>query len=463
MFQQPADKKMTFSRFKQHIKSRLQTSAIFRRRLIEIPMDFDLPYWLEDPHFDIEEHLSRHRLSDGSLAELQSQSEIFFSALLDREKPLWEIQFVEGLKEEGEFALIVKIHHCAIDGVAGEEILVGLLDFTEQTQVLPRDTWQPEAFPSYRGLVGRKIRKAKSASKQLWQLVKGSADAANRSINLRVSEAGVAPPLFFDSPSSPFNVGVVAERRLSHVHLPLHEIKEIKDRFRSVTVNDVALAICAGALRAMLDGQKALPADALVAMTPVSTRPRKKEDVEQANNDYPCDGNDVSAMLVSLETSEKNPLARLEKIHCNSRKGLRYNRTIAAEQLLGKLPPMTSAVLTRTFTKLKVSQLLKPIFNVVITNVPGSPIPLYLDGARLLSQSFNAPIYDYAGLTVNVTSYVDVLTIGITTTPDIVPDGNVFNDFIKEAFHELYQAACREPMEAAKTVAKTDSEAVAVC
>ena len=405
-------------------------------------MDVDLPYWIEDPHFDLDEHLFRHRLDDGSVGELQHHAEDFFSSPLDREKPLWEMVFVDGLKTDGDFALIIKIHHCAIDGVSGEEVLVGLLDFSEKAAVLPADTWKPERFPVYRSLVGKKLLKTTGSLKTLWNLAKDTADTANRSVNLRVSESGETPPLFFDSPTTPFNVEVSGNRRLAHVHLPLNQIKEIKSSQKDITVNDVALTICSGALKQLLREKGALPNESLVAMTPISTR-------KSAGSEA---GNDVSAMLVSLETTEDDLLQRLWKIHVNSRKGIRYNRVVAAEQLLGDLPPMTSAFFTKAFTKLKASRILKPIFNMVITNVPGSPVPLYLGGAKLLSQSFNAPIYDYTGLTITVTSYMNMLTIGVTTTPEILPDGEAFNRLVRESFAQLYQETCGENMVCVKPV-----------
>jgi len=454
VFQNPADRKMTFSQFRDHIRSRLQTSPIFRRRLVEMPMDVDLPYWLEDPHFDLDEHLFRHSLPNGSLEELQEHAEEFFSTPLDREKPMWEIVFVDGLKKGGDFAFVIKVHHCAIDGVSGEEVLVGLLDFSEKAKVMPVDTWESEVFPEYRSLMGKRLLKATGSVKQLWNLAKDTADTANRSVNLRVSEAGETPPLFFDSPDTPFNVAVSGNRRLTHVGLPLDQIKEIKNSQKNVTVNDVALAVCSGALKKLLQNENKLPSGSLVAMAPISTRPPSNDGKNKGSAVDVESGNDVSAMLVSLETTENDALQRLLKIHTNSHKGKRYNRVVAAEQLLGNLPPMTSALFTKAFTKLKASKFLKPIFNTIITNVPGSPVPLYLNGAKLLSQSFNAPIYDYTGLTINVTSYVDVLTIGITTTPEIVPDGEMFNRLVKESFNQLYDAACGKKVVRVKPVVK---------
>jgi diacylglycerol O-acyltransferase len=453
IFNQPTDKEMTFARFKQHVQSRLQTSPVFRRRLIEIPLDLDLPYWLEDPHFDLEEHLFRHHLTSGTSSELQAQAEGFFSTPLDREKPLWEIQFVDGLKEAGDFAFIIKIHHCAIDGMSGEEILVGLLDFSEDVKALPVDNWEPEAFPRYRSLVGKKFSKSKNPVKQLFNLVKEAAETVNRSTNLRVSDAGDTPPLFFNSPATPFNVAVSGNRRLVHVHLPLKKIKDIKNSQSKVTVNDVVLAICSGALKSILEKENAFPDADLIAMIPISTRDKNAGSKKDCST-----GNEVSAMLVSLETDETDALKRLEKIHVNSRKGIRYNRTVAAEKLLNQLPVMTSAAFTKAFTKLKASQILKPIYNVVITNVPGSPVPLYLGGAKLVSQSFNAPIYDYAGLTVNITSYENALTIGVTTTPEILPDGEAFVHTIKASFEALYQKAVVDKAVINKVTLKSQEE-----
>ncbi|OUS28291.1 hypothetical protein A9Q99_12230 [Gammaproteobacteria bacterium 45_16_T64] len=443
VFKDPASTPMTFARFAEHILSRLQTSPVFRRRLVEIPMDLDLPYWIEDPHFDIHEHLHIHHLSLGTKAELREKSQEFFSKPLDREKPLWEITFVDGLEEEGDFALMIKIHHCAIDGVSGEEILVGILDFSEQPRLLAEDTWESEDFPAYSVLVGRKLQKTASTSKKLWGLIKNSTETANRSIRLRAQDKRDAPPRFFDSPSSPFNVQVEAQRNLAHANLPLTKIKEIKNSKEGLTVNDVALTICSAALEELLVRSSSLPKESLVAMAPVSKRGE--------NGGASSAGNEVSAMLLSLETHCENLLARMDKIHDNSRKGIQYNRAVAAEQLLDFLPPMTSAVSTRVFSKFKLSQLLKPIFNVVITNVPGSPVPLYLDGAKLVSQSFNAPICDYAGLTMTVTSYMDVLTIGFTTTPGIVPNSEEFVGLILASFERLYGEACGTQKSASPT------------
>lgn len=434
VFENPKDAPMTFARFARHMEARLSTSPVFRRRLVEIPLDLDLPYWIEDPHFDIHEHLHVRHLSVGSAAELREASQDIFSYPLDREKPLWEVTYVDGLVEGGDFALIIKIHHCAIDGVSGEEVLVGILDFSEKPRAVPADTWEPEAFPAYSALVGKKLQKTAAGSKMLWGLVRRSTAAANRSIRLRAVDKREAPPRFFNSPSTPFNVQIERQRQLLQVDLSLKNIKAIKNTQPGTTVNDVALTVCSLALEALLDNVGALPKQSLVAMAPVSTRGTQRA------GDAP--GNAVSAMLVSLDTHCEDPLIRLENIHANSRRGIAYNREVAAEQLLDLLPPMTSAVSTRAFSKLKLSQLLKPIFNVVITNVPGSPVPLYLDGAVMRSQSFHAPIVDYNGLTLTVTSYQDVLSIGVTTTPAIVPNSAQFVGLIRSAYEQLYDAAC---------------------
>lgn len=450
IFKHPADAKMTFPRFREHIRQRLQTSPIFRRRLIEMPFDVDLPYWMEDPYFDLEEHLARRSLPSGSLEEFQEQAEAFFATPLDREKPLWEILFIEGLNNGDEFGLVIKIHHSAIDGVSGEEVLVGLLDFSETPREMPADSWEAEEFPEYRSLVRKKLLNPVGNIKQLWNLAKDTADTTNKSISLRLKEQAETPPLFFDSPKTPFNVQISGNRRLAHAHLPLSQIKEIKNTLKGLTVNDVVLTICSGALDQLLTTQNALPKTSLVALAPVSTRKDAKSDSEGP-------GNSVSAMLVSLETNEKDISQRLKKIQRNSNKGKRYNRTIAFEKLLDDLPPMTSAFFTRAFTKLKASRLLKPLSNTIITNVPGSPIPLYLDGAKLLSQSFHAPIWDNSGFTIGVTSYIDKLSISVTTTPEILPDGEAFERAVKESFDRLYQEICSNKPNSINTATKQAS------
>jgi len=437
IFQNPADSEMTFSRIKAHIQSRLQTSPVFRRRLVEMPMDFDLPYWLEDPKFDIDNHVSCHHLSNGSLEELQIFAETEFGKSLDKSKPLWDAVFIDGLKEDGDFALMLRIHHSAIDGMAGEEIIVGLMDFNACPEELPLDTWKPEHFSGYRPLLAKRIRSSKGAGARMLALAKDAAGTVSRSVKLRTNETGIAPPFFFNSPRTPLNVIVSGERRLSHVHLPLDKIKQIKCSLENATVNDVALAICSGALKQFMENRNESIEQSLIAMTPVSTRALQDKSTENT-----FEGNSVSSMLVSLETKEEDTLQRFEKIHANARKAIQYNRTIEPESLLGQLPPMLTALSTRSLPKLGLSQLTKPIFNVVVTNVPGSRVPLYMDGAKLLSQSLAAPIYDGAGFTIAVTSYVNILTIGVNTTPGIMPEREEFQRLIQDAFSDLYEKAC---------------------
>ncbi|MBL4794382.1 MAG: hypothetical protein JKY24_02485 [Pseudomonadales bacterium] len=164
IFQHPPKQKMTFSRFKNHLQSRLQTSPIFRRRLVEMPLDFDLPYWIEDPKFNVENHLLQYSLREGTQEEVVSKVEEFFSQPLDRDHPLWEVLYIDGLKSGGDFAFAMKVHHCAIDGVSGEEILMGLLDFTEAPRSMKTDTWEADPFPNFSSLLGKKFKKSSSRS-----------------------------------------------------------------------------------------------------------------------------------------------------------------------------------------------------------------------------------------------------------------------------------------------------------
>lgn len=437
----PKNQAMTFKRFKNFIQSRLQTSVVFRRKLIELPLDFDLPYWVEDLDFNIDNHLSSCTLKNGSLAELNRRAETFFSQSLDKKKPLWELLYIDSLQECGDFAFIVKVHHCAIDGISGQKILAGLMDISEQPRTLGRDIWQPETQPEYPRLLQKRIQQLPDTVQKSWVLVKSTAKKTANAVSSRVVEEEAAPPLFFNSPKTAINTAISQNRRFTYFDIPLNKVKEIKNTQQGLTVNDVVLTICSSALEQFLathptskDNISTDKNQSLTAMAPISLRKLGKES--------PSNGNEISAMMLSLETQEKDPVKKLTLIHNNSRKGMEYNKRVSMERLLRLLPPMSSAISTKLFTAVGAIRLLKPIFNVAITNVPGSPVTLYLDGAEVLKQAFNIPVYNNAGLNFAVTSYKNTLSICVTSTPEILPKADMLVQAISTSFDQLYQAAC---------------------
>ena len=405
-FEAPKKGQMSFFRFKRFIETRLPSSPVFRRRLERLPFDLDRPYWIEDREFNIDNHLMQAEI-DGKYSSNQQSVLIdeFFSLRLNPALPLWEMLYISSKdKRQGEFTVLLKIHHAAVDGVSGEKILAALMTMDPNQAPKVTDTWSPE-YPSLIRMASNKLRALATAPKELATLTKRFSRTLELSHQLRTRDGQEQPPYFFSAPTTPFNRKLESVRHISNAHLSLSTIKAIKNAHQNCTVNDVVLAVCAGALRKHLISVGELPKEPMVAMVPVS----KRQGSEQHQ------GNLVSAMLVSLATDIASPLERLKSIQNNASTAKEYNREIAMEEMLSHLPAWTSSWFMKAYTRLNVARLLKPIFNLVITNVPGSPYPLYLDGAKLKTMSGMAPIVEGMGLTLVVTSYMDNLTISMTS------------------------------------------------
>lgn len=405
-FEAPKNGQMSFPRFKRFIETRLPCSAVFRRRLERLPLDLDRPYWIEDRDFNIDNHLTYAEISGKHYANQQTALiDEFFSDRLNPVLPLWEMLYISNKNpSDDEFTVLLKIHHAAIDGVSGEKILAALMSIDPNQAPAIVDKWTPE-YPSLIRMASNKIRSLATAPKELTTLTKRFSKTLEISHKLRTRDGQQQPPYFFNSPATPFNRELESVRHINNAHLSLSAIKAVKNAYPNCTVNDVVLAICGGALRKYLISIGELPKNPIVAMVPVSKR--------KGNEEH--QGNLVSAMLVSLATDIASPVERLEAIQSNTLTAKGYNREIAMEEMLSHLPAWTSSWFMKAYTRLNVARVLKPIFNLVITNVPGSPYPLYLDGAKLKTMSGMAPIVDGMGLSVVVTSYMNSLTISLTS------------------------------------------------
>ena len=430
-FSAPKAGKMTFPRFKRHVVSRLPVSPVFRRRLSSLPMNIDLPYWVEDHNFNIDNHLQHIQLHGKDTEEQKrTLSNKFFSQTLDQSKPLWAMTFIDCSDDDsGQFSVLLKFHHAAVDGKSAEKILSGLLSADQESADPLQDSWAPETISITR-MLGNKLRSIYRAPKELSALTQSLGHSLVNSTQLRYRDKQEQPPHFFMSPHSPFNEEIDTARHMSSAHLSLSMIKDIKKAYAGSTVNDVVLTICAGALRKHLLKQGQLPVSPMVAMVPVSKRDGNEQD----------QGNLISPMLVSLATNVGSPLARLEAVHQNALKAKEYNREVAVEKIINHLPSWSSAWVTKAYTYFRVANHIKPVFNLIITNVPGPSCPLYLDGAELISLEGMAPIVDGMGLTLVITSYIDTLTVSVTSTSEMAAHAPFFIKYLHEALEELQHA-----------------------
>lgn len=434
------------------LASRIHTSRTFTQRLVGVPLKLGNPYWVEDEDFDLDNHLSRTQLPEpGGWKELSELMAWEFSRPMDRDKPLWEILFVEGLETvggvpPGAVALISKIHHAAIDGVSGSEIMSAVYDPSPEPRRIAAAAPAPRPeTPSKTGLSKAAFSKAtllKGTGRHLLKVPKALSGTLGETVKGVVKSGAIwglkrikPPPIPFTAPRSRLNVPVSNQRAWSAAILSFDRIKALRPAVAGATVNDVVLAVCAGALRRYLLEKDDLPEKPLVAMVPISVR---GEDQRGAM------GNQVSAMLVSLATDVDDPLERLRRVHDGAAAAKVHHQAIGARTLSDYsqfIPFGLAGVGARLYTRMHLAERHRPIFNLVITNVPGPQVPLYVAGARLLAHAGAAPIFDGMGLILPIFSYAGRLAIGATTDREIMPDVDVFTDYLKDALDELEAAA----------------------
>ena len=430
--------------------ARLDRSRTFTERLVEVPLKLGTPYWTEDESFDIDRHVERTQLPEpGGWRELSALVSWELARKLPRDRPLWQMLFVEGVDgiegvPKDSVAVISRIHHAAVDGVSGSDILSALFDLSPTPPpdasggpARPTKSSQENARPNRLGLLRKTGKNLVDAPGAITGVVGKTVKGLVQSGAIWGLKKVKPPPLPFTAPRTRLNVPIHPERVWSPALLSLDRIKEIR-RSTDATVNDVVLAICAGALRRYLLSKDDLPDKPLVAMVPISVR---------AEDERGAMGNQVSAMLVSLATDIADPLERLRKLRQDTTGSKIYHHAIGARTLSGYselIPFALGGLGARLYTRMHLADRHKPIFNLVITNVPGPQIPLYIGGARLLTHIGSAPIFDGVGLILPIFSYDGTLTIGATSDRAIMPDIHVFTRYLRESLDELFEAAERD-------------------
>jgi len=425
----------SFDKVKDFIASRLHLVPPFRRRVVEVPFRLNHPIWVEDPDFDLDYHIRRigapapggHR----ELAELAGQ---IASTPLHRDRPLWELYVVESLAD-GNIGVITKMHHCAVDGVSGAELMVNLFDLDPAGRELdPPPAREPEPIPSDIELVGHAIasrtRRQLTVLPLLGTTLRTVTNLVSRHRDPEVTVGAV--PL--TAPRTPWNRSVTPHRKMAFTRVKLDDVKAIKNVV-GCTVNDVILALMGGTLRRYLADHGGVPEDPLIAVCPVSVR--TEAETGQQNNK-------VSAMFTSLATHVDDPIERLRAIH-EVTKGAKEDHNVLGANLLQDwaehAAPTTFALAARLYSGLHLSDRHRPIHNVVISNVPGPPFPLYYAGAQALYTLPMGPVMEGAGLNITVLSYMDNVDIGFMVCRELVPDVWDMVDHVDAAMTELLEAA----------------------
>ena len=429
---------LSFDDFKQYVADRLHTVDKLTQKLVTVPLSLDRPYWVEDPDFDINLHLHRTALPrPGGWKELRYLASRIFSQQLNRERPLWEFVFVEGIDTiaqvpKGSVALITKVHHAGFDGKSGDDLMSMLFDISPTPRAVPaKVAKQIEDVPGPIGLMAKSAYNFVTRPTKLPGLLWDTGKATLKAGYMTRIQGIKMPTLPFRAPKTRFNDTVELERVWNSAILDVNRVKALRQAVEGATLNDVILAICAGALRRYLLEKDELPEKPLVAMVPVSTRS------EQQKNAM---GNQVSAMYIQLATDEEDPIKRLKKIHLNTLIGKLYQDAVDAKSLMGYaelIPFGLAGVAARFYSRAAIAKHHNPFFNVVITNVPGPQIPIYLAGHKLIVNMGTAPIFDGMGLIIPICSYNGVLTISPTSAANLMPDLDDFTRYIRESANEL--------------------------
>ena len=397
------------------IAARLAAIPRMRRRVVEVPLGLEHPVWVDDPTFRIRNHIRRRTLRGaGSQRQLTDLVGKIASSPLDRSRPLWELWSVRGLAG-GRLALVVKVHHAAMDGSTGTDVLAQLLDLQpcEQPQRVPRS--KPIAggpLPSAAALVRSAVTSWSERPMKLARALGDTGLFAYRALFER--EQGPPPTLPFTGPRTVFNEPISSERAVAFGSVPLADIKAIKGQL-GMTVNDIVLAGCTMTLRHYLQEHGGVPARPLVASIPVAVSHADQSDTV----------NRVSAMCVGLPVQIEDPLAQLQAVAADAARGKQLQRAVGpslVQRWAQVLPPGLVAQGAQLFWRYRLAGRMRPLHSLIVSNVPGPRVPLYAAGARVVEVYPLGPILEGAGMNVTVFSYEDSVHFGIITCRRAVPD-----------------------------------------
>lgn len=414
-----------FDTIYQLIEERIHLLPPFRRRLLTVPLDIDHPYWIDDPHFDLSFHLRHIAVPPpGGPTELADLVARIHERPLDRSRPLWEMYLIEGLAD-GRMATYTKLHHAAIDGVSGAEILTLLLDTDPEGREIdpPQQTWEGDTIPTPLSMLLRSAArlavspvKAVRVGYELARSIPGLAplQALPALVGLGGSRDDFISRPTLVAPRSLLNQPITAHRRWAFRDVPLEAVKRIKNA-AGTTVNDVIISASAGAVRRWMLDHGDLPDRSLQALIPISIR--TAEDADEL-------GNKVSGMIAPIGTHIEDAVERLDFVHRTMDIAKEMHQATPAtllQDFAQFAPPAIAARAAQVVFRNGRAGRWTP-FNLVISNIPGPRNPLYLGGARLEGHYPVSAITDGAALNITLHSYLDILCFGVVADRDLVPD-----------------------------------------
>jgi len=427
----------SFDSLRELYVERLDLAPPFRRRLVEVPFGIHHPVWIEDPDFDIDWHLRHIAVPQpGTMTELTELVGHLVAMPLDRNHPLWEVWLIDGL-EDGNVGVLSKVHHAAIDGASGEELMLAILDLTPEIEKkpVPGAPWKPDKVPTDTELVGYAAVSLVQSPIRAVKAVRRTVEAALQIRSTNRQPDVTPPPAPFSAPRTSFNQALTPHRSLGTANLSLSDVKMVKNAF-GVTVNDVILTLCGSALRHYLVDIRKEELDApLVAMVPISVR---------SDDQKGTMGNAVSTALATLATDIVDPVDRLLEVHQGMKHAKEQQNAIGADTLQNWAEfaaPAVAGRAARLYSRMRMADRHRPLFNVTISNVPGPPFPLYVAGAQVRATYPIGPIFDGGGINMTVMSYMDSLDFGLNVCPELIPDVWEIADGLHRSLEELKKAA----------------------
>jgi WS/DGAT/MGAT family acyltransferase len=429
-------------RFKEILTSferNLHKSAIFRRKLAGGAFGLDTPYWVEDPDFDLEFHVRHIALPQpGDWRQFCIQLARLHARGLDMRRPLWEAYVIEGLNKveglpEHSFAIMLKVHHAAIDGISGAEIVTAIHSLTDT--ILPplvADSWEGESGPSEWQVWSQAYLKNLKRPATLIDKVQHLVPAVIRASRESAAQgAAQRPPMV----RCRFNGPVSSTRVTDALIMDMEEIKAIRHRVEGSTVNDVVVSIVGGGMRKYLQSKGELPETTLSCGAPINVRNER---------DSAATGNQVSNMIISMATDVEDPLERLRAVNHSAIESKAYAKALGTSVLMDVSEIMLPQVLgwgMRLGSLATASSNMAMPIHTIVSNIPGPQVTLYLAGARLHLVMGMGPLLHAAGLFHAVFSAAGRITINFLSCREMLPDPAFYQQCLREAFEELRAAA----------------------
>jgi WS/DGAT/MGAT family acyltransferase len=433
IFEPPPEGNSAFESFREHIKARLHLLPFFHRKLVLSPVQLDHPVWIDDDDIDVDYHLRQVALpKPGTDQQLRTLVSRLHMILLDRSRPLWQFYVIEGL-QGGRFAIYAKLHHAAVDGGAGMVIMETIFSASPKPgEVPPPPEKKKEAPPNLFELISTSYA---SFFRQQQQFFESWPDISKAIANVSqrlIEDVEKRPQLPTLAPKTIFNTTVSGQRSLGTCTISLSETKEI-GKALDAKLNDVVMAISAGALRRYLRKRDALPAESLITAVPVSLR-------EAGNTDI---NNQVTTMLCRLATEIADPVERLQAIKESSKDSkarLADIKDVMPRDISWFGAPIVMTALARMSGQANVSDAFPPVVNVLISNVPGPRKEKYCLGAKMLHVYPVSAIGHGLALNITLISYLDQLDFGLIACRDVVPDIDKLTGYVVAEFEELKRA-----------------------